>query len=81
MQGIVHTRAHKALVATIRAYLAESGLQQREFARKCRRNEKWASRLLTGHGGIQAAELPRIVKALGTTLQKFTRRWAAILAT
>lgn len=81
MQGIVHTRAHKALVATIQAYLAEAGLEQREFARRCKRDEKWASRVLNGHSGIQGADIPKIAKAVGTILPQFARRWAAILAT
>jgi transcriptional regulator with XRE-family HTH domain len=81
LQGIVHTRAHKALVATIKAYLAESGLEQREFAERCKRDEKWASRVLNGHSGIQGGDIPKIVKALGTTLPQFAKRWSAILAT
>lgn len=77
----IYTKAHRALIATIAGYLREKGIQQKEFGRRCRRNEKWASAVLTGHRGIQAADLPQIAKALGTNLQQFTRRWAAILAT
>jgi len=63
------------------AYLTESGILQRDWAKRCGRDEKWATAVLNGHRGVQAADLPKIAKALGTTLQQFVKRWAAILDT
>lgn len=81
MHGVVHTKAHKALIATISAYLTEHAIPQKEFAQRCKRDEKWASAVLNGHRGVQAAELPKIAKALETTPLKFFRRFLAILGT
>lgn len=81
MQGIVHTKAHMVLIATISAYLTENKIPQKKFAERCKRDEKWASAVLNGHRGIQAAELPKIAKALDTTPLKFFKRFLAILGT
>jgi transcriptional regulator with XRE-family HTH domain len=81
LHGIVHTKAHKALIATISAYLTENKIPQKEWAQRCKRDEKWASAVLNGHRGVQAGELPRIAKALDTTPLKFFKRFLAILGT
>lgn len=81
MPGIVHTRAHRALIATIEAYLAENDLSQGEFATRCKRDEKWVSAVLNGHRGVQAADLPKIAKACKAAPIQFFKRWLAILAT
>lgn len=79
MQGSVHTKAHKVLLATISSYLTESGMTQQEWAKRCKRNYKWASAVLTGARGVSAAELPTIAKSLKVTLQKFVERWMALM--
>lgn len=79
--GIVNTRAHKALIATIAGFLRENGITQEEFATRCRRDAKWASAVLTGDRGIQAALLPQIAKACDTTPLRFYKRFLAILQT
>lgn len=81
MPGITHTKAHRALIATMSAYLTESGLSQGDWAKRCGRDEKWASAVLNGHRGVQAAELPKIARSLKTTPLLFYKRFLAILAT
>ena len=81
MPGITHTKAHRALIATIAGYLRESELSQGEWAKRCGRDEKWASAVLNGHRGVQAADLPKIARALKTTPLQFYKRFLAILAT
>lgn len=81
MPAVVHTKAHKALVATIIGYRKEARLSQAKFGKACKRNLKWVSAVETGTRGVQAAELPAIARALGTTPLQFYKRFLAILAT
>lgn len=79
MQGDVHSPAHKALLATIAGYLTESGMTQKEWAKRCKRSEKWASAVLTGTRGVAAEMLPTIARALKVTPMRFFGRWMALM--
>jgi transcriptional regulator with XRE-family HTH domain len=81
VSGVVHSKAHKALVATMVAYRVEARLTQAELAKRLKRNYKWVSAVETGARGVQAGDLPAIAKALKTTPRKFFERWLAILET
>ena len=79
MPSGVHSKAHRALAETIRTLRERAKLTQDEFGKACGHDKTWVSRIETGAGSFNPHELPRMAKALQTTLPKFVKLWMALL--
>lgn len=77
MPGIIHSRAHKALIAVLIACRKEAGLEQADLAKRCKWNRQTVSQIETGIRGVQVAELPMLAKAFGISELKLYKRWLA----
>lgn len=74
---LLNSKAHRALVSFIRAKRMELGLNQRQFAERCKRPQSWISKIEAGQRGVQVAELPLIAEALEVPELGFYKQYVA----
>ena len=67
-------RWNRAVIAVVSGTRHDADMSQRELARRLHVSRNTIANLETGRRIIQAAELPIMAKALGTSMDTLTRR-------